>query len=229
MDNNDFEAAYYINLPHRVDRKISFEKAAKFLPIKKIIRFEAIDGSGMDETWPGTPGAWGCRESHIKLLEMAQKEGLKKFIVFEDDVTIKNSFTKKFNQFLSLIDDDWDMIYLYAKNHYLKPIKLNKNVMQLQNTLGNVAIAYNSRNIDIILNKLKNDYRWVDSCMADLHLTLKVYAPTKSLVGHLTGFSDNLNAFDKTDRSAVEELFIKSKGKFKAGVKFSLRKIYLLK
>lgn len=160
---------------------------------------------------------------------MAKKQGLKRFIVFEDDVVIKSSFTKKFNQFLSLLNDDWDMIYLYAKNHHLQPINLNKDVMQLQNTLGTVAICYNTRNLDIILNKLKTDYRWVDSCMADLHLTLKVYAPTKSLVGHSAGFSDNINAFDKTDKSVLEEISLKMIGNIKALLKKSLKKINLLK
>ena len=225
MPSQEFEVAYYINLPHRVDRRVRFEKTAQFIPVQKVIRFEAIDGSGMDETWPGTPGAWGCRESHIRLLEVAKKEGLQKFIVFEDDAVIKKTFAKKFNEFLSLINDDWDMIYLYAKNHYIKPIKLNKNVMQLQNTLGTVAIVYNARNIDIIINKLKSDYRWVDSCMADLHITLKVYAPVKSLVSHSAGFSDNINAYDKTDRSVFEEFLLKFISRLKTKAKNSLRRV----
>lgn len=54
MNIKDFEVTYYINLPHRADRKVRFEKMAKFLPVQKVIRFEAIDGSGMDDVWPGT-------------------------------------------------------------------------------------------------------------------------------------------------------------------------------
>jgi hypothetical protein len=45
MNHKDFEAAYYINLPHRVDRKIKFEQMAKFLPVQKVIRFEAVNGA----------------------------------------------------------------------------------------------------------------------------------------------------------------------------------------
>jgi GR25 family glycosyltransferase involved in LPS biosynthesis len=229
MNYKDFEVAYYINLPHRADRKMKFEQMAKFLPVQKVVRFEAIDGSGMDAAWPGTPGAWGCRESHIRLLELAKKEGLQKFMIIEDDAIIKKSFTKKFFQFLSIIGDDWDMVYLYAKNHYLKPIKLNNGVMQLQNTLGTVGIAYNARNIDIILDKLKNDYRWVDSCMADLHVVLKVYAPGRSLLAHAEGFSDNVGVVTRTDRYAIEEFYLTWKSKLKNLVKRILKKTNILK
>jgi GR25 family glycosyltransferase involved in LPS biosynthesis len=224
-----FEVAYYINLPHRVDRKLKFERMARYLPVKKVVRFEAIDGSGTDSSWPGSPGAWGCRESHIRLLEMIKNEGHQKFMIIEDDAVIKRSFTRKFNQFLDLIGDDWDMIYLYAKNHYLKPINLMPGVMQLQNTLGTVGIVYNARNLDIILNKLKSDYRWLDSCMADLHVVLKVYAPTQSLLTHPKGFSDNVNAMTRTDRYKIELFYLTMKHKAKNMVKTALKKLRILR
>ncbi|MFD0795042.1 glycosyltransferase family 25 protein [Mucilaginibacter litoreus] len=229
MSHNDFEVAYYINLPHRVDRKLRFERMAQFLPVKKVIRFEAVDGTGMDSAWPGTPGAWGCRESHIRLLEIAKKEGYQKFMIIEDDAIINKSFPKKFDKFLKLVGDDWDMLYLHTQAHWLKPIKINKNVIQLQSTLGTVGIAYNARNLDIILNKLKNDYRWVDSCMGDLHTVLKVYAPTKYLVKHANGFSDNTLTINRTDRHQVEILYYKLKSTLKGVAKKILKKLHLLR
>ncbi|MES2062131.1 MAG: glycosyltransferase family 25 protein [Bacteroidota bacterium] len=203
MSHTDFEVVYYINLPHRADRKLTFERSAQYLPVKEIIRFEAVDGSGMDSAWPGTPGAWGCRESHIRLLEMIKEEGHQKFMIIEDDAIVKRSFKKRFNKFLDTIGDDWDMIYLHTQGHYLKPIKLKPGVIQLQNTLGTVGIAYNARNLDVILDKLKNDYRWVDSCMADLHVVLKVYAPTRPFLVHSKGFSDNINALVHPDKGKL--------------------------
>jgi GR25 family glycosyltransferase involved in LPS biosynthesis len=229
MSNKEFNVAYYINLPHRVDRKLKFEQMAKFLPVQKVIRFEAIDSSGVDATWPGTPGAWGCRESHIRLLEAIQKEGLQRFFIFEDDAIITKTFTKKFNEFLSLVGDDWDMLYMHTQAHWLKPIKINKNVIQLQSTLGTVGVAYNARNLDVILDKLKNDYRWVDSCMGDLHTVLKVYAPTKCFVKHANGFSDNTATINRTNRYQIEMFYFKVKGAIKGMAKKILIKLHMLK
>ena len=215
-----FEIAYYINLPHRVDRKERFEKLARFLPVNKVERVEAVNGHGMNMLgWPGSPGAFGVRESHIRVLEMAKKGNFKTFFVFEDDAVIKSSFEKKFYLLMDEIGDDWDMVYLYAKNHYLKPLKISKRVMRLQNTLGLVGVAYNARNIDLIIDKLKNDYRWVDSCMADLHLVLKVFAPTESLVFHPKGYSDNVGSFTRSDRLKIELFFLKVFNKVKNVIK----------
>lgn len=229
MNHNDFEVAYYINLPHRTDRKLQFERRAKFLPVKKVIRFEAVDGSGMDSSWPGTPGAWGCRESHIRLLEMVKKEGYEKFMIIEDDAIVKRSFTKNFNKLLSQVGDDWDMIYLHTQAHWLKPIKINKDIIQLQSTLGTVGIAYNARNLDLILDKLKNDYRWVDSSISDLHTVLKVYAPTKCFLKHANGFSDNVGAITRTDKYQVEILYSKVRRVIRSAAKKVLIKLHLLK
>lgn len=216
----NFDVAYYINLDHRQDRKANFERAAQFLPVKKVIRYPAIYGTELDRSkWDGTPGALGIRESHIRLLKHAKEEGVKRFFIFEDDAVIKKTFPKKLNRILDEIGDDWDMIYLYAENHYLKPINFSKNVIQLQNTLGLVGLAYNNRNIDVIIDKLENDYRWVDSCMADLHVVLKVYAPKKSIIAHANGFSDNIEVNMRTDVTAIELLYQKFKTKAKNGLK----------
>src|ERR1700709_523006 len=130
-----FDVAYYINLSYRVDRRNNFEAMAKFLPVQKVVRFEAINGNTMDQNnWPGTAGALGIRESHIQLLELAKKKNHQLFFVFEDDAVIKKTFSKKFYHLLDEIDDDWDMIYLYAKNHFMEPIKISNKVIQLQNT-----------------------------------------------------------------------------------------------
>jgi GR25 family glycosyltransferase involved in LPS biosynthesis len=199
-----FDAVYYINLKHRVDRREAFEATAHYLQIKNVIRFEAINGHELDSSsWPGKQGALGVRESHIRLLENAKEKKHKRFMVFEDDAIIEKSFSKQLLKLTNETGDDWDMLYLYAKNHYKKPIPVKKGILRLQNTLGLVAVAYNSRNLSLIIEKLKNDYRWVDSCMADLHTELKVYAPTKSIVNHAKGFSDNEDMYTYTDKSQL--------------------------
>jgi GR25 family glycosyltransferase involved in LPS biosynthesis len=65
---------FYINLEHRIDRKIEIESELKKLKISNYIRFNAIK----DEN-----GALGCASSHLKVYEQAS--GLKPLMVLEDD------------------------------------------------------------------------------------------------------------------------------------------------
>lgn len=193
---NQINVAYYINLDARKDRRSAFESQLKYLNIKNIIRIKAVEENEVNiENWPGSKSEFAIRESHILTLEHAKNNNYKKFIVFEDDTIIPGNFYTKLSRLLLNVPEDWDMIYLYAENHYIKPIKLINSVLKLQNTLGMVAIVYNSKNLDKIISKLKNDFRWVDSVMADLHIQLNVYAPQTSIVLHSFGYSDNLGKY----------------------------------
>jgi len=199
LQNNlsyEFDAAYYINLDYRSDRRAKFESKTKYLGIEKILRIKAIEGIDVDLlNWPGTAGELGIRESHIYTLEHAQRNKFNKFIIFEDDAIIPKNFKMVFSNFLRMVPTNWDMLYLYAENHYLAPEDIGNNILKLKNTLGLVAIVYNSKSLERIIFKLKNDLRWVDSVMADLHNELNVYAPRKSIVKHSFGYSDNIGKY----------------------------------
>lgn len=83
--NNNIDHLYYINLDKRVDRNQRFVDVV--LPV-----FEANAGdytriSAVDTTDQPTPDlrTMGCTLSHLKLFELAKKNGHKKFLVLEDD------------------------------------------------------------------------------------------------------------------------------------------------
>lgn len=191
-----FEAIYFINLDYRTDRRDKFERNSKYLGVKNLIRTRAVQSDEVElHDWPGSASEMAIRLSHIKTLEDARDKAYKFFIIFEDDTIISRSFVKDLSKLLNNTPSDWDMLYLYAENHFLKPIPVNDRIIKLQNTLGLVAVAYSSKSLDKIIRKLKNDSRWVDSVMADLHKELNVYAPKKSIVKHAFGYSDNLQKF----------------------------------
>jgi GR25 family glycosyltransferase involved in LPS biosynthesis len=213
-----FDAVYYINLAHRLDRQKEFLKNSGYLHHSNIIRYDAVYGKDLDAgSWPGTPGALGVRQSHINVLKAAKSAGYQRFMVFEDDVLIKKSFPGRLVELLNEANDDWDMLYFYVENHYLSPIRMSKTINRLQNTLGLVGGAYHARNIDVIINKLENDYRWVDTSMADLHQILKVYAPVSSIVSHSVGYSDN--------EGLVINYKLSLNAKIKSGIKKILKKL----
>ncbi|MCY1528659.1 Glycosyltransferase family 25 (LPS biosynthesis protein) [compost metagenome] len=191
MDLGHFiDAVYVINLPQSTKRLKRFQENYKNFNHPNLIRFTAIDGKDVKvNNWSGNLGSLGCRQSHINLLQDAKQKGHTHFIVFEDDVFIPKKFRKNLSSFLEEVNPDWDMIYLYAENHTIKPDLLSNNIMKLNNTLGTVGIIYNQKCLNIVLNKIENDLRWIDSSIADLHAKLNVYAATKSIVNHYDGFS----------------------------------------
>jgi GR25 family glycosyltransferase involved in LPS biosynthesis len=184
------DAVYVINLAESEDRWIKFRKSYQNFDHPNLIKFEAVNGNELNiKNWPGNKGALGCRQSHINLLQDAKKNNFNYFIAFEDDVFIPKNFREKLRELLSNVNDDWDMIYLFAENHFLKPDIITDKIIRLKNTLGTVGILYNRKCIDAILEKIENDLRWIDSSIADLHHILNVYAPSKSIVKHKEGFS----------------------------------------
>ncbi|NII81332.1 MULTISPECIES: hypothetical protein [unclassified Pedobacter] len=191
-----FEAIYFINLDYRTDRRDKFERNSKYLGVENLIRSRAVQSDEVElHNWPGSASELAIRLSHIKTLEDAKNRAYNFFIIFEDDTIIPRSFARDLSKLLRNTPSDWDMLYLYAENHFLKPIAVNDSVVKLQNTLGLVAVAYRNKSLDKIIEKLKSDLRWVDSVMADLHKDLNVYAPKESIVKHAFGYSDNLQKF----------------------------------
>lgn len=81
---------HYINLDRRTDRSVQFQRElAKIRLISvesgpyyvpgSVVRFPAIERS---------PGWMGCRDSHIRLIQLAQRDNLDYITVFEDDTEI---------------------------------------------------------------------------------------------------------------------------------------------
>lgn len=97
------EHIVYINLDHRLDRKIQIEKElSQYFPIEKIKRFSAIRHDH---------GGIGCTKSHIAVLKMAIAEGWKNYLVVEDDAMFSN-FTKSYPLFDKLVNKPFDVITL---------------------------------------------------------------------------------------------------------------------
>jgi glycosyl transferase family 25 len=103
----DINHAFYINLEHRIDRKIHVEKQLATIGVKAE-RFNAVKMPN---------GAIGCSISHLKILENAKKNNLPHVMICEDDITFLNPelFKSQLNTFLSN-HDNWDVILLAGNN-----------------------------------------------------------------------------------------------------------------
>jgi len=104
----DIKNAFYINLEHRIDRKIHVEEQLKIMGIHAS-RFNAIKMEN---------GAIGCSMSHLKILQMAQINKWDHVLIVEDDITFlePDLFKDKFKKFMELHGNNWDVLLLGGNN-----------------------------------------------------------------------------------------------------------------
>ena len=185
-----FDQVYCINLKSRPDRLTAFKKNYKVLGTDKITITEAVNGKEIDPgSWQYSLGSLGCRLSHLNIYKEALNNHYTRILVLEDDVIIQKNFRKKLTELINLVNDDWDMIY-FGGYHYLKPDTISNDFIKLNNTLTTHAIAFNTRCLPKVIHKIESDQRWLDSVIADLHPSLKVYGFVKPLALQKTGYSD---------------------------------------
>jgi hypothetical protein len=102
--NNIFDEVFYINLEHRVDRKLEIESELDKIGLK-YKRFNAIKNKN---------GAIGCAKSHLELIKYARDNKLKNILIFEDDfqfIISKDIFWKNINYFINKCVD-YDILLL---------------------------------------------------------------------------------------------------------------------
>lgn len=89
-----FQHVYIINLPERADRRREIE--AQLARIGLSTKHPSI--SFFSAVKPSEPGGWpsvgahGCFMSHLGVLEQAQKDGLDRVLILEDDVDWSHRF-----------------------------------------------------------------------------------------------------------------------------------------
>lgn len=108
MNNiSDINHAFYINLKSRPDRKQYVEMQLDKIGIKAD-RFNAIKLPN---------GALGCSMSHLKCLEIAQKNNWSHLLIVEDDITFLQPeiLKNQLNLFLSN-HNDWDVVLIGGNN-----------------------------------------------------------------------------------------------------------------
>jgi glycosyl transferase family 25 len=112
----------YINLDHRDDRRVIMSKFFEEgqIPLEKVIRFSAIKRSS---------GALGCVESHMEVLNLANRENWKNILILEDDLEWSEDFKGNYKKLEDLVNlPDWDVILLtgwYYEHKFPRIFKAN--------------------------------------------------------------------------------------------------------
>ena len=114
----DIKHIFYINLEHRIDRKLHVEEQLTKVGLTNFTRFNAIKMAN---------GALGCSMSHLKCIQLAKENNLPYVLIVEDDIEFlePNTFINQANKFFNSIDK-WDVLLLAGTN--IPPyIKIDNN------------------------------------------------------------------------------------------------------
>jgi len=109
------EAAIYINLDYRIDRRLAAEYRFQELGLS-VERFDAVKLDPIDIDNPENDLNWhkkmGCTQSHFRCVKLAKERGLKNIWIMEDDVTFVPDFLSKAQYVINeLKTTEWDMFF----------------------------------------------------------------------------------------------------------------------
>ena len=213
--NEYFSKIYCINLDSRPDRYNECLREFKKLNID-VQRVSGINGKLYFR--PGlnlSAGAYGLLLTNIRIIEDAIMNEHKNILVLEDDVKFIDIFYKIFNEKITLLPNDWDLLYLGGNNVFHqgkfnlitgdKNFKVTKENYKTLNhelckttwTQTTHAVAINSKFYDILMDSIrKNMTQPIDLQYCTLQQTgYNAYTFMPSLVLQRPSFSDIENMF----------------------------------
>ena len=144
----DIKHIFYINLEHRIDRKLHVENELTKIGLTNFTRFNAIKMPN---------GALGCSMSHLKCLQLAKENNWPHVLIVEDDIEFldQNTFINQANKFLQTINN-WDVLLL-AGNNILpyKTIDNNDSCVKVSGCLTTTGYIVSSHYYDKLIQNIK--------------------------------------------------------------------------
>lgn len=196
-----FDRVVCINLDRRPDRWARFQRNLEEAgwPFAPVARVRAVDGSRTPPPrwWRAGAAAWGCLQSHLRVLEEALLDGVGSVLILEDDAVFPAQFASAVRSFLELVPPDWDGLMLGGQ-HLARPVP-HRGVLRVVNGNRTHAHAMRGRYIRAVYQHLCNypdhavkPQSHVDHRLGELHKSgrYNVYAPVSWLVGQSEGHSD---------------------------------------
>ncbi len=135
-----FERIFIINLPSRTDRQAEIAAQLKAIGLSlaegRVELFSAV----RPETAEGfsSIGARGCFMSHLGVLRTAQRLGLQRVAIFEDDLDFAADFSARIQSLIQDLErEDWSIFY---GGHRMIPAPLTRLPSGLAKVAPDVAI-----------------------------------------------------------------------------------------
>ena len=197
-----FERVVCINLDRRPDRWEEFQREWARVEgcFGELERLRAVDGEKVPppEWYRGNRGAWGCLQSHVRILEDALQDGRQSVLILEDDAVFIAGFVPLAETFFEQLPDDWDGVMLGGQ-HLKSPTVVTEDIVRVTNGNRTHAHGLRGRYIEKVYEHLQ-DYAGYSACrshhvdhrLGALHESgaYNIYAPVEWLVGQREGHSD---------------------------------------
>jgi GR25 family glycosyltransferase involved in LPS biosynthesis len=112
-----FERVVVLNLPYKTDRR---ERLARHLEALDLVdparltwqRALAGDWSPPPAWFHAGNGAWGCLQSHLRVVHDAVMDGIESYCVLEDDVVFKANAAAALGRIHRALPPDWGQLHL---------------------------------------------------------------------------------------------------------------------
>lgn len=198
-----FEKVVGISLARAEERWRHFQSnLPRNWPFQPPEKFLAIDGRRVESEpwWTAGKGAWGCYQSHLKILTDCLKNNIDSVLILEDDAVCVPDFTSLSKQFFAQLPDDWELIYLggqHLKQLQHPPVRVSEHVQIPYNVNRTHAYAARGRSaIKRLCQHLEDKSSWQTGHHLDHHLgvlvqrrSFPVYCPARWLIGQDEGHS----------------------------------------
>ncbi|MGJ8726227.1 MAG: glycosyltransferase family 25 protein [Roseibacillus sp.] len=198
-----FERIAVISLPEREDRRSRLVKnltAHQLATPDDLTWVEGVDGrkSPPPSWWTQGPGAWGCRFSHLNVIQQAHQDKLDSVLILEDDVTFHPRASEWLDTLMPVLPDDWGQFFLGGE-FLNKPKPANTPLLLKSNGIGRThAYAVRGTLFEKLIELIKDDseYRKNPGWHVDHQYSVhqkngdwSAYAPTWWLAGQEEGES----------------------------------------
>jgi hypothetical protein len=177
MNLNDFfPHKVCINLDKRRDRWERMRARFAQHNIDSVIRFAALDGRTLQipRIWDNFPGAYGCLQSHLAVVEQAREEGKQSVLIFEDDTVLDPQFSDSFSQYIKQLPADWDMV-LFGGIHGRPLTSVANNIVRITHSLSTYAYALRHTIYDGFIELNRRALRVLDENTRELQKRFNCY------------------------------------------------------
>ncbi len=197
--NNYFDGIYCLTLPHRnIDRwegncVPQFEAQS----IKGVQPVYGIQGSDLDfskspvEINVHRLAEIACAKGHLKCIQKAQADGVKRALFFEDDVRLIEDINNKFSAVWEQIPEDFNMLY-FGGNHTGGRAPISPNVARVFRTFALQMYSVNENAYEFIINYLQD---CINACLYKPEKKLKDWSESWGVDYFLSMIQPSIRAY----------------------------------
>ena len=191
-----FDKIYCINLDRRKDRwEETIKELDKWGLTDEVERYSGVDGNSLKNETQIKDGELGILNTHLKIINESKEKNYENILILEDDIEFTEKI-KLLDEYMSIVPNDWDMIYFGGNHnkHMGKKINyINDKIIKLKETYGIHCVAINNSIYDLILNVIDKRKKPIDVYYADIQKNYNCYGFNPSIALQRVSYSDIQN------------------------------------